>query len=177
MSAEPRHPRLPSWAGRGCGGAGTGGDRRPGEHPGDALPVGVVEGPRGPETGVWVIAETDGLPTKVRKIVVTVVDGIARVLFFIGEKVFEAVIKYAQQALDFIEGVWNWLKVKLEQLYEWLAFLFNFKDFARTAEGAAYVLIPPALAAEHLYDLLRDPEPDAIERARNVQARELFDRE
>jgi hypothetical protein len=32
---------------------------------------GVVEGPKGPEAGVWVIAETDGLPTKVRKIVVT----------------------------------------------------------------------------------------------------------
>ena len=32
---------------------------------------GVVEGARGPEAGVWVIAETDGLPTRFRKIVVT----------------------------------------------------------------------------------------------------------
>ena len=32
---------------------------------------GVVEGPRGPEAGVWVIAETDSLPTKFRKVVVT----------------------------------------------------------------------------------------------------------
>src|SRR5688572_30965913 len=32
---------------------------------------GVVNGPRGPEAGVWVIAETDGLPTKFRKIAVT----------------------------------------------------------------------------------------------------------
>lgn len=32
---------------------------------------GVVEGTRGPEAGVWVIAETDDLPTKFRKIVVT----------------------------------------------------------------------------------------------------------
>ena len=33
--------------------------------------VGVVTGPRGPEAGVWVIAETDDLPTKFYKIVVT----------------------------------------------------------------------------------------------------------
>ena len=32
---------------------------------------GVVEGPSGPEAGVWVLAETDGLPTTFRKIVVT----------------------------------------------------------------------------------------------------------
>ncbi len=32
---------------------------------------GVVAGPNGPEAGVWVIAETDDLPTKFRKIVVT----------------------------------------------------------------------------------------------------------
>jgi Kef-type K+ transport system membrane component KefB len=33
------------------------------------------------------------------------------------------------------------------------------------AEGAAYVLIPPALAAGHLYRLLRNPSPDALETA------------
>jgi hypothetical protein len=32
---------------------------------------GVVTGADGPEAGVWVIAETDDLPTKYRKIVVT----------------------------------------------------------------------------------------------------------
>ena len=32
---------------------------------------GVVSGPDGPEAGVWVIAETDDLPTALRKIVVT----------------------------------------------------------------------------------------------------------
>ena len=32
---------------------------------------GTVTGPNGPEAGVWVIAETDGLPTKYAKIVVT----------------------------------------------------------------------------------------------------------
>jgi hypothetical protein len=33
--------------------------------------AGVVGGPKGPEAGVWVIAETTDLPTKLRKIVVT----------------------------------------------------------------------------------------------------------
>ena len=37
--------------------------------------AGVVTSERGPEAGVWVIAETDGLPTKLRKIVVTDDDG------------------------------------------------------------------------------------------------------
>ena len=32
---------------------------------------GVVTGPKGPEAGVWVIAETADLPTKFAKIVVT----------------------------------------------------------------------------------------------------------
>src|SRR5262245_56548987 len=32
---------------------------------------GVVTGPNGPEAGVWVIAETNDLPTKYAKIVVT----------------------------------------------------------------------------------------------------------
>lgn len=81
----------------------------------------------------WVI---EGL----EKIVVSVVDGIATVLFKIAGKVFEAVIRFAQQALDFVEGVWNWLKVKLKQLYEWLAFLFNFKDYVHTADGVKHTI-------------------------------------
>lgn len=81
----------------------------------------------------WLI---DGLET----IVVTIVDGIASVLFKIAGEIFEAVIKFAQQAFDFIEGIWNWLKVKLEQLYEWLAFLFDFADFKRTADGIKHTV-------------------------------------
>ncbi|HYR12262.1 MAG TPA: hypothetical protein VEQ60_31030, partial [Longimicrobium sp.] len=81
----------------------------------------------------WAI---DGLT----RIVVTIVNGIATVLFEIAGKIFEAVLEVVQQAFDFIEGVWNWLKVKLQQLYEWLAFLFNPADFARTAEGVKHTV-------------------------------------
>jgi Kef-type K+ transport system membrane component KefB len=38
------------------------------------------------------------------------------------------------------------------------------------AEGAAYVVIPTALSAEHLYHLLDDPSPTALEAARRRQA-------
>lgn len=72
------------------------------------------------------------------KIVVEIVDGIGRVLFEIAGKVFEAIIEFAQQAFDFVQGVWNWLKVKLKQLFEWLAFLFNLGDFKRVAEAVEH---------------------------------------
>jgi len=53
-------------------------------------------------------------------------------------RTFEAVLEWVQQAFDFVVGVWNWLKVKIEQLYEWLKALFNWADIARTADAIAY---------------------------------------
>ncbi len=41
------------------------------------------------------------------------------------------------------------------------------------AEGAAYVLIPPMLAAEHLYGLLLEPTPEALGSARRRQSVEI----
>jgi Kef-type K+ transport system membrane component KefB len=42
------------------------------------------------------------------------------------------------------------------------------------AAGADYVLVPPALSAEHLYGLLRHDRPVNLAEARHRQARELF---
>src|SRR6188474_379697 len=42
-----------------------------GATPADGYLTGVVQGPSGPEAGVWVIAETKDLPTNFIKIVVT----------------------------------------------------------------------------------------------------------
>ena len=39
--------------------------------PGPTEIAGVVTGPNGPEAGVWVIAEAEGLPTSFARIVVT----------------------------------------------------------------------------------------------------------
>jgi Kef-type K+ transport system membrane component KefB len=44
------------------------------------------------------------------------------------------------------------------------------------AEGADYVVLPSALAAEHLYGLLLDGSPDTLARARARQAADLFGR-
>jgi Kef-type K+ transport system membrane component KefB len=44
------------------------------------------------------------------------------------------------------------------------------------AEGAAFVLIPPALAAEHLYRLLLDPSDATLETARVAQGQTLVGR-
>jgi Kef-type K+ transport system membrane component KefB len=44
------------------------------------------------------------------------------------------------------------------------------------AEGAAYVVIPPALSAEHLYRLFLDSSQGALAAARAEQAAELFGR-
>src|SRR5215470_11319047 len=44
---------------------------RPAARVGETDIGGVVTGPRGPEAGVWVIAETNELPTKFVRIVVT----------------------------------------------------------------------------------------------------------
>src|SRR5204862_7826404 len=43
-------------------------------------------------------------------------------------------------------------------------------------EGADYVLIPPALAAEHLYRLLLHPNAEALAEARRQQAAALLSR-
>jgi voltage-gated potassium channel Kch len=44
------------------------------------------------------------------------------------------------------------------------------------AAGANYVMVPSALSAEHLANILADRSPNALARARRVQAFELFRR-
>lgn len=79
----------------------------------------------------------DELGKKINVFFHMIIDGV--------EKVFETVLEYVQQAFDFIEGVWNYIKVGLEKLWEWLSFLFNLADFKRTAE-----------AIEHTFTVLTD---------------------
>ncbi|MFC0778614.1 hypothetical protein [Flavobacterium sp. HJSW_4] len=73
----------------------------------------------------------------IKRIIVSVGEVIKVAFEFIIDgitKVFETVIEFVQQAFDFVEGVWNWLKVKVEQLFEWLGFLFEWEDIRRTAD-------------------------------------------
>jgi hypothetical protein len=43
------------------------------------------------------------------------------------------------------------------------------------AAGADYVLLPAALTAEHLERILRDESPEALARARRLQASEFVE--
>ncbi len=76
-------------------------------------------------------------------IVTTIIDPVTRLVKEI-KVVFQLVvggvkylidktIHFIQQAFDIIEGVWNKVKVFFEELYQWLAFLFNLADLRRTA--------------------------------------------
>lgn len=77
----------------------------------------------------------------IKRIVVSVGDAIRVAFEFVIDgitRTFEAVLEFVQQAFDFVEGVWNWMKVKVEQLFEWLGYLFEWQDIRRTAEVVKY---------------------------------------
>jgi len=65
VCCDRHYPGVRCCAGNRGGAGGHGG-----QHRGDDI-GGVVRGPNGPEAGVWVIAETTDLPTKMNKTVVT----------------------------------------------------------------------------------------------------------
>ncbi|HYO77820.1 MAG TPA: hypothetical protein VE010_15280 [Thermoanaerobaculia bacterium] len=67
-----------------------------------------------------------GLVDKIRSVFTLIIDGI--------EKAFDLVIEAFQQAFDIIEGIWNSIKVFFVDLYNWLAFFFEWDDIKRTAE-------------------------------------------
>lgn len=51
------------------------------------------------------------------------------------EYIIDKTVELLQQAFDIIEGVWNKIKVFFEDLYQWLAFLFNLPDFVRSQKA------------------------------------------
>lgn len=77
-----------------------------------------------------IIDPISGLVSKVKVFFEMLVDGITHLV--------ETVIEFVQQAFDFVEGVWNWLKVKLEKVYEWLAFFFDWDDIRRTNKALVF---------------------------------------
>jgi hypothetical protein len=105
-----------------------------------------IEGFLGIDWGnVW-SAIKDGVGSVVntiKRIVVSVGEAITVAFEFVIDgviKVFNAVLEFVQQAFDFVEGIWNWMKVKLEQLFEWLGYLFAWQDIRRTADAVKYNL-------------------------------------
>lgn len=73
-----------------------------------------------------------GLVDKIKVAFKFVIDGI--------EHWFEDTIQFFQQAFDIVEGIWNKVKVFFEDLYKWLAFLFDWKDIVRTSEAVVHCI-------------------------------------
>ena len=79
-----------------------------------------------------VIDPLTGLVEKIKVQFHLLIDGIVQL--------YETTISYFQQAFDIVEGIWNKVKVFFEELYEWLAFLFAWKDIVRTADVVEHSL-------------------------------------
>lgn len=77
----------------------------------------------------------------IKRIVVTITDKISVVFEIVVNgvtKMFEAILDTVQQVFDFVEGVWNWLQVTAERVYQWLGFFFNWDDIKRTSKAIEY---------------------------------------
>jgi len=73
-----------------------------------------------------------GLVNKIRVAFEFIVDGVTQF--------FDTVIEFFQQAFDIVEGIWNKIKVFFQELWEWLAFLFNWDDMQRTAAAIEHTM-------------------------------------
>lgn len=92
------------------------------------------------KNGVGVIV--DGLKEFIVTTVINPITGIVDSLKVVFKLVIDGIvylidktIELLQQAFDIIEGVWNKIKVFFEELYQWLAFLFNLPDFVRSQKA------------------------------------------
>ncbi len=72
------------------------------------------------------------LVEKIRVVFEFLVDGVLQLV--------DKVVEFFQQAFDIVEGIWNKIKVFFKQLWEWLAFLFHWKDIQRTADAVEHTL-------------------------------------
>jgi hypothetical protein len=93
---------------------------------------------------------TDAVTEIVDIVVTTVIDPIQQVVTEIQAQItllidgveafFDATISFVEQAFDVVGGIFDKIKVGLEQLWQWLSFLFKWSDIARTAEVVAHIL-------------------------------------
>lgn len=72
------------------------------------------------------------------------------------EYVIDKTIEFVQQAFQIVEGIWNKIKVFFKDLFDWLAFLFNWKDIVRTAD-----------VIEHSFNVMLDYTVLALEHAKS----------
>lgn len=65
---------------------------------------------------------------------------IAKIEDFAGNVLWEGAVSLLEQAFDIAEGVFNTVKVFFEDLFEWLAFLFDWDDILRTKAAIEHSL-------------------------------------
>jgi hypothetical protein len=95
------------------------------------------------DIGDFIAGVAEGIIEVVDYVVSKVVDGVQAAFHFIVDGVtylFETVIDTVEKAFDLAESVFAAVKVFFQDLYEWLAFLFNWNDILRTHEALAHIV-------------------------------------
>jgi hypothetical protein len=95
------------------------------------------------DIGDFISGVAAGIIEVVDYVVTTVAGGISAAFHFIVDGVtylFETLIDTVEKAFDLAESVFAAVKVFFQELYEWLAFLFNWNDILRTHDALAHVI-------------------------------------
>lgn len=79
-----------------------------------------------------VVDVATGLVKAIKTVFTLIIDG--------AEYLWEATIDFFQQAFDIVQGLWEKLKAAFEDLFAWLAFLFDWDDMQRTARAMRHAI-------------------------------------
>jgi hypothetical protein len=96
------------------------------------------------DIGDFVTGVVDGIVDVVDYVVSTVGNAIQAAITFIVDGVtyiFNAAVNFVEQALDMVETIFAYAKAFFEKIWEWIGFLFAWKDILRTHEAIAYTII------------------------------------
>lgn len=95
------------------------------------------------DIGDFIAGVAQGIIKVVDFVVTTVSAGIQAAFHFVVDGVtylFETLVDTVEKAFDLAEAVFSAVKVFFQQLYEWLAFLFNWGDILRTHDAIAHIV-------------------------------------
>ncbi|OKO98691.1 hypothetical protein [Xenorhabdus eapokensis] len=79
----------------------------------------------------------------VKIIVHSTIEGFYAIIHFVEdgiEKIFKAVIKVALDAMNIASVIFNYIKLTVDRLIEWIGFVFDWDDILRTKEAISHIL-------------------------------------
>jgi len=79
-----------------------------------------------------VVDVATGLVKAIKTVFTLIIDG--------AEYLWESTIEFFQQAFDIVQGLWEKLKAAFEDLFAWLAFLFQWDDIQRSARAMRHTI-------------------------------------